>query len=124
MQALRVLMRQLAPLTLLLALVAATGRLVAPAGLMPVAGPDGVHFVLCSGQAALAGDTGGHQPAGDGSCAFAMAAAHGDVPLPVVPGIAPQLPAIATDASALPMPNIGAGIGSRSQPSTGPPARA
>lgn len=124
MKALRALMRQLAPLTLLLALVAATGRLVAPAGLMPVAGPGGVHFALCSGQAAPAGDTGGHQPAGDGTCAFAMAAAHGDVPLPILPDIVPQPLVFTTDAIILPMANIGAGIGSRSQPSTGPSTKA
>ncbi len=131
MQVLRLLMRRLAPLklqlALLLALLAVGGRVTTPTGWMPVAGVDGVHFVLCSGRTAPAGTPAGHHLPTDqdtGECPFAVAATGADVPLSVAATIpAPQ--AFATAVAiwrAVELPT--SGIGARSRPATGPPITA
>jgi hypothetical protein len=120
----RTLVHRLAPLAFLLVLMAFAGRLMAPAGYMPMAGPDGVQLVLCSGGTPPGSDTSPHAPTGEDDCAFAVAAAHGDAPLSTTTLVmAPADHSIAL-AMDLPPSNLGSGIGDHSQPATGPPALA
>lgn len=125
MTLIRTMMQRLAPLMLLVALFGATSRIAAPAGFMPAFGPEGVHFILCSGTAVpaapISGDHHAPMPGDAGACPFAVAAHAGDAPLVT----APPLPSIAIPpqnqpATTRPTP-FRTGIAARAYLATGPP---
>jgi hypothetical protein len=119
----RALMHRMAPLALLLALIATVGRIAAPAGFMPAGNAHGITFVLCSGATAPLAPRDGHLPLHDngGDCPFAIAAMSGDAPLPGATILLPPSPVCTTAQRPFHRACPGAGIGARSQPATGPP---
>jgi hypothetical protein len=127
MQGLRRQMQRFAPLLLLLALLGAGGRLAAPAGFMPEFGPDGAQLILCSGHSIALPTQDGHlapHDASDDICPYAAAAMGADAPLATT-SILPIRAVWTMPAAPLPgAATVGAGIGERARPATGPPRTA
>lgn len=104
-------------------------RALVPAGWMPVAGPDGVHFALCPDQAPVAhaapghhgGNDHGQAPAPDQPCAFAGLGLAADAPPPapvILPATIPAMPAQVLRTAVA----VGRGLAAPPPPATGPPA--